>query len=144
MRRSVSKTFVSNLPAVMIAVEGGTFKSLYAASLHGRNAVVQGLSGSRSGRTYTVPGTHTTYTASAPGEYPAVMTGQLKGSFRSVVKGDTGYVWTDVDYAEPLEDPKGTGHASARPFMKKILDEESAEMKRICWGAGNPESGRWF
>lgn len=46
------------------------------------------LSGQRHGRVYTVPKTHVKYTASAPGEPPAVMLSNLKNSV-----GHSGPTW---------------------------------------------------
>lgn len=140
----MSKVFVSNLPSVMIAIEGGTQKSIRAATFYGRNEIIKGLSGQRKGKRYKVPGTSRYYTASAPGEYPAVATGRLFGSPRAIVKGDTGYVYTNVEHVEYLEDPKHKGYASARPFFKTILEKATPEMRNLCYGAGNPASRRWF
>jgi len=117
----MSKVFVSNLPLVMVAMEVAERKALNAACDVGRNQVVKNISGSRSGRTYKVPGTQVTYTASAPGEYPAVRLGQLKGSIKSSVKGDTGYVGTDVEYALALE--KKPPSKGGREFMRPSLNQ---------------------
>lgn len=78
------------------------------ACIHLKNEVNKTLSGDRTGRTYKVPGTkHKYYTASAPGEPPAVATGRLRKSIKYKVEGSfkqcTGYVGTDVKYASILE-----------------------------------------
>ena len=57
--------------------------------IHTATAIV--LSGRRSGRRYHVPGTRQLYTASAPGEAPAVRTGNFRNSWsaKTTAKGDS-------------------------------------------------------
>jgi len=47
------------------------------------NATAFVLRGARSGRRYLIPGTRRHYTASAPGEPPAVRTGAFRASFKA-------------------------------------------------------------
>lgn len=122
----MSKVFISYLPAVMVAVEVASRKALNAACNEGRNRVVKNISGSRSGRRYKVPRINVWYTASAPGEYPAVRLGDLKGSIRAVVKGDTGYIGSDKEYALPLE--KKAPSKGGRPWLKPSLDQARPAM----------------
>ena len=53
----------------------------YRASNELRNAELYVLHGQRSGKKYRVPGTRRKYTASAPGESPAVRTGVFRLSW---------------------------------------------------------------
>ena len=53
----------------------------YRASNELRNAELYVLRGQRSGKKYRVPGTRRKYTASAPGESPAVRTGVFRLSW---------------------------------------------------------------
>jgi hypothetical protein len=135
------KMFVSNLPAVTIAIGLGSAGGVQKAAYHVRNAVVVGLSGPRSGHTYKVPGTSKTYTASAPGEYPATATARLRSNFRVKMIGPSAYaVGTDVEYAPALE--------GIRPFLKDIFSKESDEAKLIIRGGGTQtrltDARRWF
>jgi hypothetical protein len=72
--------FHSNLPNVMAAINRNAEQRVFGAANELRNAWINRLSGERHGRTYRVPGTNRTYVASAPGESPAVQTGDLRRS----------------------------------------------------------------
>ena len=65
------------------------------------------LTGDRTGRIYSVPGTKKKYRASAPGEAPARMLGNLATDYKPTVKGFMGAVGATLLYALMLE--KGTG-----------------------------------
>ena len=120
------KQFVSFLPAVTVALKAASEKALYAAANEGRTQTVKNLAGSRSGTTYKVPGTNVTYTASAPGEYPASATGRLRSSVRVLVKGDTGYIGTDVEYGLALE--KKPSSKGGREWLRPSLNQAKPEM----------------
>jgi len=123
----MSELFVSNLPAVTIVINAASEKALIAAADVGRNKTVQNLAGSRTGRTYKVPGTQVTYTASAPGEYPAVATGNLRERIeRKVVNSGEVHVGTAVEYGLYLE-KKGPSKGG-RPWLKRSLDEAKPAM----------------
>ena len=123
----MSKLFVSNLPAVTIAIAGASQKALIAAADVGRNKTIKNISGGRSGRTYKVPGTSRTYTASAPGEFPAIATGNLRGRIeRKVVKSDEVQVGTAVESGLFLE--KKPPSRGGRPWLKRSLDEAKPAM----------------
>ena len=117
----MSNTFVSFMPAVAVALDIAERKAISAACDVGRNQVVKNISGSRSGIRYKVPGTSVMYTASAPGEYPAVQLGDLKGSVRFVIKGGDGYIGSDSDHALPLEKkpPSKGGREWLRPSLNQ-------------------------
>ena len=72
-----------------------------------KTVVEETLIGSRSGRTYLVPGTKRTYTASSPGQPPASPSGHLRQHIETSVEGDgrkvIGRVGTDVPYGKMLE-----------------------------------------
>ena len=90
------------------------------------------LEGSRSGRIYRIRGKE--HQASAPGEAPAVDTGNLKGSIKvGEVTEDHAVLETNADYAAYLE--FGTRYMAARPFMRPSvenhLDEIEAAMAAV-------------
>ncbi len=87
-----------------------------------QETVVYNLAGPRSGRRYRVPGTRVFYTASAPGEYPAVRTGALRQSVRVYTPGPLqATVGTDVKYGKFLEfkSPDRGG----RPWLRRSAEE---------------------
>lgn len=99
------------------------------------------LSGSRSGRVYGIPNTGRHYTASAPGEAPAVRTGMLRASFRPTVSVENNGNLTIHSQAKSgltvggyvlgalLDD--GTERMAARPFKEKVMDRAAPEIRRI-------------
>ena len=95
-------------------------------------------SGGRTGRVYRKPATKAaTYTASAPGEPPALRTGNLRRSWRPLPYAEmvgtdkvfTPGIRTDVTYAPMLQD--GTKKMAARPFEDKIKQEAWPEVQQI-------------
>lgn len=91
----------------------------------------------RSGKVYRKPASNKTYTASAPGEPPALRTGDLRRSFRPLAKSEivqsakhyTPGIRTDVNYAPFLED--GTSRISPRPYAEEIKQKAFPEVKAI-------------
>ena len=114
------------------AIRGAAQRNVSEAARVVQSEVRRKLSGTRSGRTYPVPGTQQTYTASAPGEPPARRTGDLAKSYQ--VHEPTGgtpeaYVGSDSPYALPLE--KGTRRMAARPHFQPVFREQQDRIKRI-------------
>lgn len=98
-----------------------------------RNQALETLSGSRSGRTYKVPGTGRTYTASAPGEPPAQASGELRQSVKTMIVSEAkkliGLVGSDSKHAAPLE--FGTRRMAARPWLKISFEKALPAIKDI-------------
>jgi len=98
-----------------------------------RNKTLETLSGSRTGRTYFVPGTQKTYTASAPGEPPAVATARLKQSIKGGLEGQgknvLGFVGTEIDYGRMLE--FGTSKIAPRPWLRVSFEKSEQAVKSI-------------
>ncbi|MEA4922156.1 MAG: hypothetical protein VB031_02175 [Eubacteriaceae bacterium] len=101
------------------------------------------LTGSRSGRTYRLPNTRARYTASAPGEPPAIRTGAYRGSFTVKSEGggsETGGTYHAIvgselrvknghllsDYLE-----NGNSRIAPRPHLSKALEAARPEIIRI-------------
>lgn len=129
------KTFVSSLPLALAAIEAAEKKALRAAADQGRNQTVKNLSGSRSGVRYRVPGTNRYYTASSPGGYPAVATGNLRDNVRISPKGDEVLVGTPVEYGLYLE--KKPPSEGGREWLRPSLEQAKPAMLREL-------AKRWF
>ena len=105
-----------------------------------RNAAQEVLRGSRSGRTYRVPGTKRSYTASAPGEPPAVRTGEFRLSWqpKARVSGDAYISSVESNVmagkyvlGEILEDGTPGGQMQPRPHHEKIREKAEPYIVRI-------------
>lgn len=126
----------------------------YQAANELRNSALIILRGQRHGRRYKVPGTYRRqrdktdgkmkngryYTASAPGEPPAVRTGTFRNSWQSTaLKSDDTYISRIESDArtdggqhilgEILEE--GTSRMAPRPYVDKTLERAEPEILRI-------------
>ena len=110
----------------------------YRAANELRNAALNVLRGQRSGRIYRKPHTkRATYTASAPGEPPAVRSGTLRRSWKPRAQSEKDgsdtiilpAIWTDVKYAPILED--GSSHIAPRPYKDAIVALAEPKIKAI-------------
>lgn len=131
-------------------------ENLLRATMTWHAAVIEELTGNRSGKTYPIPGTGqvnqvevttrrgykmtvkklegaTYYTASKPGEAPASRLGQLRQSYRFRVVGpnymERGEVGSPLDRALWLE--KGTENMAARPHLAAAFDKRRREILQI-------------
>ena len=158
-------TFISKVPAVIVAIEGASMKGIMKATQHVTNKVKENLSNKpkRTGKTYKVPGTGKVfinasgkkqtrkgtavyYKASAPGEYPALRLGDLRSSVHWKIHGGSGIVYTKLEHGAILEDAKDkrTEAEGTRKWLMRTFDEEENMVKEIIYGAGNPASREWF
>lgn len=95
----------------------------------------------RTGREYLVPGTKTAYTASAPGEPPAIREGTYRDSWKetpAVEVGDTvvAAAYTDLRtedgahlIGEILE--FGSGRIAPRPHVRPAIDAAAARIREL-------------
>lgn len=132
-------TLRRNTHNVIDKIDSVATQRMYAAAQEVRNETLKTLSGNRTGRTYRVPGTKTYYIASAPGEPPAVLTGQLRQSVKTNVyskaKAVKGEVGTGLHKGLMLE--KGTKKMAPRPWLEPSFDKSLERVKSIL-------SRRWF
>lgn len=114
----------------------------YRASNELRNAELYVLRGQRSGKKYRVPGTRRKYTASAPGESPAVRTGVFRLSWGTHVRVEkNGTHFRAVSAIESKERAggrllgemleNGTGRIAPRPYKQKVIDRALPKIKAI-------------
>lgn len=143
------------------AIEGATQRIRYEmerrcvlASNELRNVSQQVLRGQRSGRRYKVPGTYRRqrdktdgkmkngryYTASAPGEPPAVRTGHFRqswqpksyvvfGSYISRIESEARTDNGQYNLGEILEG--GTSRMAPRPYQDEILEKAEPKIVRL-------------
>lgn len=114
----------------------------YKAANELRNSSLEILRGQRNGRRYRVPGKKTHYTASAPGEPPAMRTGLFRLSWQptALKEGDTYISRVESDrrtdkgkflLGEILEDGTPGGQMAPRPYQEKILKHAEPKIVRI-------------
>lgn len=115
----------------------------YPASNELRSSADYVLRGQRTGRQYKIPNTKRTYTASAPGEPPAVRTGALRASWRvspaSKMQGEGLTVRPSIEsvipYVKYLEPQFGNGQPPKkvfpRPFADRIRERALPNIEKI-------------
>lgn len=119
-----------------------------------RNSAMQVLRGQRSGRRYKVPGTFRRqrdkvdgkmkrgryYTASAPGEPPAVRTGAFRNSWQATARVVYGSYISRIESDIRTDDgaytlgeilENGTGRMAPRPYEEEILEKTKPKILRI-------------
>lgn len=117
----------------------------YRAANELRNASQLVLRGQRSGRRYRVPGTRKHYTASAPGEPPAVRTGAFRASWQPKQKVNVG-THNQVSVTSYIESRQrtdngsynlgpllenGSGRMAPRPYKEKIQEKAKPKIVKI-------------
>lgn len=126
-------TLTWNGDDVKAEIRDRSLRNVFKASEYMREKLLETLSGNRSGRRYRVPGTSVFYTASAPGEPPAVRLGGLRRSIQSEVvqeQGEyVGLVGTDLDYGLFLEN--GTSKMLPRPWLVPTFEREQENIQAI-------------
>lgn len=119
-------------------------RRLIEAAMHLQGEIIEKVSKPGYGEIYRVPGTRNkTYTASAPGDPPATMLGNLKRNIVFETKFTNGELEVivgvrGVPYAKRLEfgfvgvDKRGRRYNQApRPFFKPTYEEQRAKLKSI-------------
>ncbi len=132
-------SLVFHTKEVVKSIEDAAVQKMSEAVQVVRTQVLETLSGSRSGRTYYVPGTKRTYTASAPGEAPASATAELRQSIKTAVesKGKTVVGAAGTDTIQGLMTEFGTVKMAARPWLRISFEKAMPKLKDIF-------GKRWF
>ena len=155
-------TFKSNLKAVEAALTRAAASRMEQACQMLVDETKGTLTGQRTGRRYVIPGLKTIrereallsmrrgkpvrltakqrearkYTASAPGEPPAVRTGRLRNSIKYRIVGTgadlRGIVGSPLEYAPHLE--FGTSKMERRPFLRPTYERTREAIKQILGG----------
>ena len=85
--------------------------------------------GGRSGHSYYVPGTQTRYTASAPGEAPANVTGTLAGSYEYQASDTRAVIGTSDKRGPMLE--YGTQYIEPRPHVAPAVHRSMGRVESL-------------
>ena len=127
--KSGSFKLINNFDAARKLIKEGSEKNVLSALAKWHKSLMKVLSGTRSGRVSRVPMTKKKYTASAPGEAPAVATGTLKTTYKFKMETTLppmGIIGSPQKYAPMLE--YGTSRMKPRPHLKKAYDEKKKEI----------------
>lgn len=124
---------ISNFAQIGAKFEKTMPKQVLRACHAVRNEWVQGLTGTRTGRQYRIPGTRKFYTASAPGEAPARRLGDLARTIRVAPRVLPGLVQarvgTDMEHGLYLE--YGTENMEPRPSLRPALERARPKIRAI-------------
>ena len=126
----------SRVDEAMAKIGETGYDRLYQSLNVARNETLKTLSGNRSGRTYKVPGTDRTYTASSPGEAPAQRLSGLRQSVHAAIEKRFGLfmfgkVGTKLGYGRHLE--LGTSKIKPRPWLRPSLERAEPEIRKILY-----------
>lgn len=128
----MSKAYKSYVGEVKTKISASKGKKALEAAIHVRNKTVEKLNKKGTGRRYLVPGTENTYyTASSPGEPPAVLFGDLKKSIKFQAEGGSATVGSELKKAPELEFGNPKKRLAARPFLKPTFQEEEETIIKI-------------
>ena len=150
----ISHTFTKRIENANEIIKEQIEKRSYEVANELRNSAMQVLRGQRSGRRYKVPGTFRRqrdktdgkikrgryYTASAPGEPPAVRTGAFRNSWQASARVVYGSYISRIEsniktdngaytLGQILEE--GTSRMAPRPYQEEILDKAEPEIFKI-------------
>ena len=131
----VDRAMNARVKQMVREVETKAKASAVRASNELRNSALFVLKGQRSGKRYKKLHTKRAYyTASAPGEPPAVRTGMLRMSWGMKAVGDgkgtyTAGIYSDVPYAEELEN--GNLRIKQRPYRQQIIERAKPKVTAI-------------
>ena len=137
-----SSIIAQTIQSTLEGVEREVANRAYRASNELRNAELYILRGSRGGRRYRVPQTGAFYTASAPGQPPAVRTGVFRASWGTRTRVEkAGSQLSATASSESRERAGGrllgelleggTGRMAARPYKQKIIDRALPKVTAI-------------
>ena len=140
MSQNVKIQFVHEVDQITDSIKEQMERRSYRAANELRNAAQLVLRGQRSGRSYRVPGTKRRYTASAPGEPPAVRTGTFRMSWQPTAKVVYGSYISRIESETRTDNGRynlgtileeGTSRMAPRPYKDRILEKAEPEIFKI-------------
>lgn len=136
MRVKISVELTESVEEIKRSIKHQMESRAYRVANELRNSALDVLRGQRSGRRYRVPGTKAYYTASAPGEPPAMRTGNYRRSWQSEAMIEdskyTSSIKTDQkQLADWLENGTPGGQMAPRPHHDRILADVEPKSVRI-------------
>ena len=128
--------YQNKMAEALAGIDASAKKAMTKACYAARSQILKNLSGTRTGIVYKVPGTNREYTASAPGEYPAIRLGDLRQRVTLALATEggalVGIVGTPLLYGAYLEDPKKTRGRDAREWLgPSLVQARSAIMAAL-------------
>lgn len=136
MRVKVSVELTESVDEIRKSIKHQMESRAYRVANEIRNSALDVLRGKRSGRRYRVPGTKAYYTASAPGEPPAVRTGAFRLSWQPEALIEDGKYTSSIktnqnQLADWLENGTPGGQMAPRPYHDRILADVEPKSVRI-------------
>lgn len=129
----------SRVDSITDDIERQMMSRAYQAAQALKKAELQVLRGQGGGRRYRVSGTGASYTASAPGQPPAVRTGAYRSSYAPRSEQKSGNVYRSLiesglsvngwNLGNLLEN--GTSKMAPRPHDERIIQKALPEISRI-------------
>lgn len=122
----IKKNILSNLAD---ALKQATANTTLSTAAYAESVAKESMMGPKSGRIYKVSRTGKLHQASAPGEAPAIDTGNLVNSIKHERAGEEGArTYTHTEYAAHLE--FGTAKMAPRPFMTPAMVKSISYMQK--------------
>lgn len=136
MRVKISVELTESVEEIKKSIKHQMESRAYRVANELRNSELDVLRGQRSGRRYRVPGTKAYYTASAPGEAPAVRTGNYRRSWQPEALIEDGKYTSSIktdqtQLADWLENGTPGGKMAPRPHHDRILADAEPKSVRI-------------
>lgn len=127
-------SFKSYRREVKSFLDGGATKKVTQIGTEVTNHIKKRMRETKSGEEYKIPGSNgKTYIASAPGEYPAIRTGQLRSGVKFKVQNESDGVavsmGTDVLQGIVLEGTEE--NPGIRPWLSKALEELEPRISQV-------------
>lgn len=141
MSIKVDIPFDQNVDAAVAQIKHEMERRSWLVANELRNSALEVLRGDRSGRVYTIPATRRKYTASAPGEPPAMRTGTFRRSWQPTALVESNSYISRIESDIQTEGKRkynlgtvleeGTSRMAPRPFHDRIIQHAEPQIKRI-------------
>ena len=121
------KTVFNDIPRIKDGMRPKAGQAVMATALDIASIAKQSMSGGKTGITYKR--SNKTHRASAPGEAPAIDSGELINSIQAAKQDElTALAFSNMEYSPHLE--FGTVHMAKRPFFTPAAEKAFPEFKK--------------